>query len=165
LIVTPVVPQTIVEKLAACKRFHDYRGRCLLCDIAAQELEQKSRVVIDSGQFLAFEPYAARTPFETWIVPKTHESHFEDLSQPLCEELAYVLKRTLAKLEKGLRDVSYNYMFYTAPFDTPALPHFHWHVEIVPRLTRQAGFEWGTGFYINPVPPEEAAEYLRSVKL
>lgn len=165
LIVTPIVPHHVEEKLAACKKFHDYRGRCLLCDIGLQELEQKSRLVLDSGQFIAFEPYAARTPFETWILPKSHASHFEALTQPLCEELAYILKRTMAKIEKGLKNTAYNYMIFTAPFHAGELPHFHWHIEIVPRLTRQAGFEWGTGFYINPVPPEDAAEFLRGVKI
>ncbi len=165
LIVSPIVPHHVEEKLSACKNFYEYRGRCLLCDIALQELEQKSRLVLDSGQFIAFEPYAARTPFETWIVPKNHAAHFESLTQPLCEELAYILKRTLAKIEKGLKNTAYNYMIFTAPFHAGDLAHFHWHIEIVPRLTRQAGFEWGTGFYINPVPPEDAAEFLRGVKI
>ncbi|MEI6232382.1 MAG: galactose-1-phosphate uridylyltransferase [Planctomycetota bacterium] len=165
LIVTPIVPHHVEEKLNACKRFYDFRGRCLLCDIAIQEVEQKARLVMDSGQFIAFEPYAARTPFETWILPKNHASHFETLNQPLCEELAYILKRTVAKIEKGLKNTAYNYMIFTAPFHAGDLQHFHWHIEIIPRLTRQAGFEWGTGFYINPVPPEDAAEFLRSVKI
>ena len=165
LIVSPIVPQHVDEKLHACKNFYDYRGRCLLCDIALQELEQKSRLVLDSGQFIAFEPYAARTPFETWILPKNHAAHFEGLTQPLCEELAYILKRTLGKIEKGLKNVAYNYMIFTAPFHAGELAHFHWHIEIVPRLTRQAGFEWGTGFHINPVPPEDAADFLRGVKI
>ena len=165
LIVMPIVPDLVEEKLAACKKFFDYRGRCLLCDIALQELEQKNRLVIDSGQFIAFQPYAARTPFETCIVPKNHASHFESINQSLCEELAYILKRAMLKIEKGLKNVAYNYMIFTAPFDAGELAHFHWHIEIVPRLTRVAGFEWGTGFYINPVPPEDAAEFLRGVKI
>jgi UDPglucose--hexose-1-phosphate uridylyltransferase len=99
------------------------------------------------------------------VLPKNHEPHFEDIQQQGCEELAFILKRTVARLEKGLGQVAYNYMLSTSPFDTGPLPHFHWHIEIVPRLTKQAGFEWGTGFYINPVPPEEAAEFLRSVGL
>ena len=154
LIVMPIVPDLIEEKLAACRKFFDYRGRCLLCDIGLQELEQKSRLVVDSGQFIAFEPYAARTPFETCIVPKNHASHFESINQPLCEELAYILKRVMLKIEKGLKNVAYNYMIFTAPFDAGELPHFHWHIEIVPRLTRLAGFEWGTGFYVNVTPSE-----------
>ena len=165
LIVTPIVPETIERKLAACKKYFDYRGRCLMCDLMEQEAEQKTRIVLDSGQFIAYEPYASRTPFETCIAPKSHASHYEEMTQTMCEELAYILKRTLLKIENGLRGVSYNYMIFTAPFDAGELPHFHWHIEIVPRLTRQAGFEWGTGLYINPVPPEDAAEFLKGVKI
>ncbi|HEY3325152.1 MAG TPA: HIT domain-containing protein [Planctomycetota bacterium] len=165
LIVTPIVPLAVRQKLESCEAFYEYRGRCLLCDMVAQEMEQKSRVILDGGLFLVFQPYAPRTPFETWIVPKLHESHYETLAPQWCEELALVLKRTLARIEKGLGSVAYNYMVFTAPFDSAPLPHFHWHIEILPRLTKTAGFEWGTGFHINPVPPEDAAEFLRSVKL
>ena len=165
LIVTPIIPRNVLHKLEACREFYEYRGRCLVCDMVSQELEQKARVVLDSGLFLAFEPYAPRTPFETWIIPKNHESHYEDIAQQAGEELAFILKRSLALIERGLGPVPYNYMLFTSPFDAGALPHFHWHIEIIPRLTKLAGFEWGTGFYINPVPPEDAAEFLRSVKL
>ncbi len=165
LIVTPIVPKNVTQKIEACQEFYNFRGRCLICDMVAQESEQKVRVVSDSGSFLAFEPYAPRTPFETWIVPRNHESHFEDIQQQGCEELAFILKRTLARLELGLNDVSYNYMLFSSPFDCGPLPHFHWHIEIIPRLVKQAGFEWGTGFYVNPVPPEDAAEYLRGVNM
>jgi UDPglucose--hexose-1-phosphate uridylyltransferase len=165
LIVTPIIPQTVAAKIESCRHFYDYRGRCLICDMVAQELEHKTRVVADTGLFLAFEPYAPRTPFETWIVPKNHESHFEDLAQQSGDELAFILKRTVLRIEKGLGEVAYNYVLTTSPFDSGSLPHFHWHIEIIPRVTRQAGFEWGAGFYINPVPPEDAAEFLRGVKI
>jgi UDPglucose--hexose-1-phosphate uridylyltransferase len=165
LIVTPIVPRTIAQKLESCQEFFNYRGRCLICDMISQEIEQKARVVMDSGLFLAFEPYAPRTPFETWVMPKNHESHFEDIGQQGCEELAFILKRTVQRIERGLGNVPYNYVLSTSPFDSGALPHFHWHIEIIPRITKLAGYEWGTGFYINTVPPEEAAEFLRSIKI
>ncbi|HYG75651.1 MAG TPA: galactose-1-phosphate uridylyltransferase [Planctomycetota bacterium] len=165
LIVTPIIPRTLTQKLEACEEFYDYRGRCLICDMVAQEAETKSRVVTDTGLFLSFQPYAPRTPFETWIVPKNHESRYEDIGPQGCEELGALLRRTIERLEKGLGPVAYNYMFFTSPFDAHGQPHFHWHIEIIPRITRLAGFEWGTGFYINPVPPEDAAEFLRGIKL
>jgi len=165
LIATPVVPLHFQMKSAACRQYFDFRGRCLLCDMATQEQEQNTRVVLDSGQFLAFAPYAPRFPFETWIIPKFHSSHYEHHDRGVYEELAFILKRALLKIEKGLNKPPYNYMLYTAPFHTPPNEHHHWHMEITPRLTPVAGFEWGTGFYINPVPPEDAAEYLRNVKL
>jgi UDPglucose--hexose-1-phosphate uridylyltransferase len=165
LIVTPIVPRNVTQKIDACRHFFDYRGRCLICDMVAQELEQNKRVIIDSECFVAFEPYAPRTPFETWIVPKGHESHFEDIQKRACEDLAFVLRRTMQMIEKGLGKVAYNYMFFTSPFDSGPLPHFHWHIEIIPRMSKQAGFEWGTGFYINPVPPEDAAEFLKGLRI
>lgn len=164
LIVTPIVPRTVMQKLENCHQYFEFRGRCLICDMLVQEAEQKVRLVMDSGLFLAFEPYAPRTPFETWIIPKNHESHFEDIQQQGCEELAFILKRTLSVLEKGVGPMAYNYMLFSSPFDSGPLPHFHWHIEIIPRITKQAGFEWGTGFFINPVPPEDAADFLRTVK-
>ena len=165
LIVTPIVPRTIHLKMLACEEYFKFRGRCLVCDMLTQEHDQQVRVVLDTGQFLAFAPYAPRFPFETWIMPKHHGSHFEHLDRPHMEELAFTLKRTLLKIEKGLGDPPYNYMLFTAPFHTLPSEHYHWHLEIIPRLTPVAGFEWGTGFYINPVPPEDAAEFLRNVKL
>ena len=165
LISTPIVPRTIHLKMQACEEYWKFRGRCLVCDMAVQEAEQQVRVVMDSGQFLAFEPYAPRFPFETWIVPKPHASHFEGVHPPLVEELAFILKRTLLKIEKGLNQPPYNYMLFSSPFGSGPSEHLHWHLEITPRLTPVAGFEWGTGFYINPVPPEDAAEFLRNVKL
>lgn len=164
LVVTPTVPQAVAQKIHSCQEYYGFRGRCLLCDMIQQELEQSQRVVIESESFLAFEPYAPRTPFETWIFPRTHASHFEDFTAKEADDLAVVLRRTITKLERALGTIAYNYMLCTAPFDAGSLPHFHWHLEIVPRLTKQAGFEWGSGMYINPVPPEGAAEFLRSVK-
>lgn len=165
LICTPIVPSIMAIKTQSCEAYYKFHERCLLCDMVAQELSQKARVVADSGSFLAFAPFAPRFPFETWIVPKPHSSHFETLGRVAMEELAFVLKRVLLKIEKGLEQPPYNYMLFTSPFHTGPSEHFHWHLEITPRLTPVAGFEWGTGFYINPVPPEDAAEFLRGVKV
>ena len=118
------------------------------------------RVVLETERFIVVEPYAPRFPFETWILPKRHESHFEDADGPALQDLAYVLRTLMRKMEKVLENPAYNMMIHTAPVQEPALPHFHWHIEITPRLSRIAGFEWGTGFYINPTPPEEAAKFL-----
>ena len=104
-------------------------------------------------------------PFETWILPKNHNSHYENIQKNEVEELGTVLKTILLKLETALDKPAYNYIIHTSPFDTQALPHYHWHMEIIPRLTRVAGFEWGTGFYINPVPPEQAAGFLQEIEV
>ncbi len=112
---------------------------------------------------MAFCPYAARFPYETWIVPARHSSHYQALSPGDCAELARVVRVVLAKIESALDRPAYNYIIHTAPFDTNSLDHYHWHIEIIPRVTKTAGFEWGTGFYINPVSPEEAAATMRAL--
>ncbi len=163
LIVTPIVPISVWEEMTGALEFYNYRGRCIFCDMIQQELATESRVVLDTPHFTAFCPYASRFPFETWILPKSHSSHFENIQKVGVEELGSALKMILMKLEEALDAPPYNYVVHTAPFDTQELPHYHWHVEIIPRLTRVAGFEWGTGFYINPVPPESAAAFLREI--
>ncbi|MFN4259091.1 MAG: galactose-1-phosphate uridylyltransferase [Gemmataceae bacterium] len=161
LIVTPIVPISVWEEMTGALEFFNYRGRCIYCDMIHQESGTEKRIVLDTPHFLTFTPYASRFPFETWIVPKNHSSHFENIQKTEVEELGALLKTILLKLEKALDKPAYNYIIHTSPFDTQALPHYHWHIEIIPRLTRVAGFEWGTGFYINPMPPEQAAALLR----
>ena len=163
LIVTSVVPISVWEEMTGALEFYNYRGRCVYQDILDQELDDRDRVVMETADFAAVCPFASRFPFETWIVPKHHASHYETSSGEQIRALAKVLKTTLAKLELALDDPPYNYVLHTAPFDTHELPHYRWHLEVFPRLTRVAGFEWGSGFYINPVPPEEAAAFLRDV--
>ena len=165
LIVTPVVPISILEEMNGAQEFYQYRGRCIYCDLIQQELATDSRIVLDTPGFVVICPYASRFPFETWVVPKSHSSQFENIPRQGIEELGMVLKTILSKLEIALDDPPYNYVIHTAPFNSNELPHYHWHLEIIPRLTRIAGFEWGSGFYINPVPPEEAALFLREVEV
>lgn len=161
LIVTPIVPQTVATEMEGSLTFYRYRGRCLFCDMIVQENSTKSRVVMEGDSFIAFAPFASRFPFELWIIPKKHSSHFENIQKSEIEELAVTLRSTLCSLESALEEPPYNYIVHTSPFDQPELEYYHWHIEVIPRLTRIAGFEWGTGFYINPVPPENAAEHLR----
>jgi UDPglucose--hexose-1-phosphate uridylyltransferase len=164
LIVTPIVPISVWEEMTGALEFYNYRGRCIYCDMVRQETGSETRVVLDTPHFTAFCPYASRFPFETWIVPKSHESHFENIGGPAVHDLSHVLHQVLGKLEQALDAPSYNYIVHTAPFDHSELPHYHWHIEVIPRLTKVAGFEWGSGFYINPVPPEQAAAFLREVE-
>lgn len=164
LIVTPIVPINVWEEMTGSLEFFNYRGRCVYCDMIQQELATEKRIVIDSSGFVAFAPFASRFPFETWILPKGHFSHYENIQKNGIDELAGVMKQVLGKIEAALDQPAYNYIIHTAPFDTQELGHYHWHIEIIPSLTRPAGFEWGTGFYINPVPPEDAAAFLREVE-
>ena len=161
LIATPIVPPLVANEIANAKAFYQQRERCLFCDMIQQEIETDKRVIISTDNFVVFAPYASRFPFETWILPKKHESNFENLQGVEAKELAHVLKSVLTKLEATLDFPPYNYIIHSAPFNVTESEYFHWHIEIIPRLTNIAGFEWGTGFYINPTPPEEAAELLR----
>ena len=165
LIALPVIPKRVKEELDGARLYHDFKERCVYCDIIKQESQAALRLVTETDRFVVIEPYAARFPFETWIVPKRHSSHFEDADAGELQNLAWSLRTTLRKLDKALEKPAYNFVVHTAPVQEPAMPHYHWHIEIMPRLTKVAGFEWGTGFYINPTPPEESAQFLREAGL
>jgi UDPglucose--hexose-1-phosphate uridylyltransferase len=164
LIATPIVPLQVEQEIRRCSEYFDYRGRCLLCDMVMQEMQSGARMVMDTPNFIAFEPFAARFPFETHLMPKRHMSHFEATDDALLPELARVLRLSIAKIEAALNQPPYNYLIHTSPLNVRSLDHYHWHFEIIPRITRVAGFEWGSGFYINTVPPEQAAAFLREVR-
>ncbi|GAX60529.1 galactose-1-phosphate uridylyltransferase [Candidatus Scalindua japonica] len=161
LIVTPIVPQLVANEMENARIFYQQRERCLFCDMIDQEIDTDRRIVFLTDNFVAFAPFASRFPFEIWILPKNHKSHFENLQEFELDELANVLKGVLGRLETALDLPPYNYIIHSAPFNVTESEFFHWHIEIIPRLTNIAGFEWGTGFYINPTLPEEAAELLR----
>jgi UDPglucose--hexose-1-phosphate uridylyltransferase len=165
LIALPVIPKHVREELDGAKTYFGFKERCIYCDILRQESQSPERLVMETERFLVIEPYAPRFPFETWIVPKRHESHFEGAEQATIENLAWVLRMALRKIDKVLERPPYNFVFHSAPVQEDALPHYHWHVEIIPKLTKVAGFEWGTGIYINPTPPEESARFLRDAGL
>ncbi|MCL6544893.1 MAG: galactose-1-phosphate uridylyltransferase [Bryobacteraceae bacterium] len=165
LIALPVVPKRAQEELDGSRRYFDYRERCIFCDILRQESDSGARVVLESEHFLAITPYASRFPFETWILPKRHSSHFEASEIPEMQNLGWIERAILRKIDKVLERPAYNLMIHSSPVQEGAMAHYHWHIEIIPKLTNAAGFEWGTGFYINPTPPEEAARFLRDVGL
>ena len=160
LIATPVVPVIVQQEIDGARRFLEYRGRCIYCDILRQERSDGKRLVLETREFAAVSAYASRFPFETWILPTRHISHFEDTSDAELEALTDVLLSVLTKLERTLGAPPYNWVIHGAPFNEGPLDHYHWHMEIMPRVTMTAGFEWGSGFYINPVLPEEATRYL-----
>lgn len=160
LIATPIVPMMVEEELAGGLQHFRIKQRCIWCDIVRQE-HGGGRVVIEEQGFMALAPFAPRVPFETWVLPIGHRSSFEETPGEELLALAGLLGELLRRMAKTLGDPPYNLMLHSAPLRARALDHFHWHLEIVPTLTGLAGFEWGTGFFINPTPPEEAARYLR----
>ncbi len=164
LIALPVVPKTVMEEMVGAKSYYDYKERCVFCDIIKQELTDRRRVVYENASFVVFEPYAPKFPFETWILPKTHDSSFEEVRRSEYAELANAMRVTLTKLNVALESPPYNFMLHNQPLHEPLSPHYHWHIEIMPTLGTVAGFEWGSGFYINAPSPEEAAAFLRDIK-
>jgi len=174
IIATPVIPMRVREELKGSKKYYDYHERCIFCDLIKQESNDRSRVVAENDHFLALVPFASRFPFEMWILPKKHHAHFWKGVVGEEQDLAKILKETLLRLKLGVSDPAYHYVIHTAPFTrkahetigfTTIEEDYHWHVEIIPRLTHTAGFEKGTGFYICPIPPEDAAGYLRGVEI
>ncbi|HAH31583.1 MAG TPA: galactose-1-phosphate uridylyltransferase [Elusimicrobia bacterium] len=164
IIVMPMVPIRLVEEIGGAERYFEKKGTCVFCDIVKEEPRFKKRVVAENGHFLAIEPYASRFSFETWLLPKKHLSHFEDMPEELVLDLASILKNTLGRLYATIPEFSYNLVVHTMPVQEPRAAHYHWHIEIMPKLSQVAGFEWGTGFYINTVSPEDAAAMLNGGK-
>jgi UDPglucose--hexose-1-phosphate uridylyltransferase len=165
LIALPIVPKRVIEEVAGCKNYFSYKERCIYCDIIRQELESGVRVIAESPDFVTLAPYAPRFPFEAKILPKQHESAFENSPSHLYENLAKALKNLLIRMEVVLEKPAYNFVLHTSPVPEANNDYYHWHIEVMPKLTKVAGFEWGTGFYINPTPPEEAAKFLREAAI
>lgn len=161
LIALPVLPRMIVSELEGAESYYRYKDRCIFCDIIRQEMQQEVRIVCSNEHFVTISPFAPRTPFELWVLPKEHSSGYCTQSDEILLSLSQIFADTMQRLEKCIPNVPYNFVLHTQPLRSGDLDYFHWHFEIVPKLTSIAGFEWGTGFYINPMPPEEAAQFLR----
>jgi UDPglucose--hexose-1-phosphate uridylyltransferase len=165
LIALPILPKQVVEELEGAKRYFSNKERCIFCDIIRQESESRIRIAAENQDFITLSPYAPRYPFETWILPRRHESAFENSPSTLYENLARMLRLVLNKAIQVLDNPAYNFVLHTSPIQENTNDYYHWHLEIIPKLTKTAGFEWGTGFYINPTPPEEAARFLREARV
>lgn len=175
LIATPITPRTVAMEFDSARAHYLVKERCLFCDIIEQELYYGDRVVKIDEHYVALAPFASRFPFETFIAPRVHNYNFGDITDEDIHHLALTLKDILLRLKISLNNPPYNFVLHTGPNveAKPKRPNhwetiqfdFHWHLEIIPRVTRIAGFEWGTGFYINPTSPEEATKYLREVRI
>jgi UDPglucose--hexose-1-phosphate uridylyltransferase len=164
LIALPIVPKLVKEEIDAAEQYFNFKERCIFCDVINQELEDGRRVIYENKDYLALAPFAPRAPFETWILPKRHESAFYPPNKDF-SLLAEILQRILKQTDRILDIPPYNFIIHTSPFYNETNEYYHWHIEITPKLTKIAGFEWGSGFYINPTPPEEAAKFMREAKI
>lgn len=165
LIATPMVPREVRDEIEGVASYQQFRDRCVYCDMVTQELEDGERVILENDAFVAFEPFASRCPYETWVVPKSHQNSFAAMQDSEHTSFASALQEVLLRIRLCLQDPPYNYMLHTSPCGAEESDIIHWHLEIMPRLTIAAGFEMGTGIYINVTPPERAAEDLRAVQL
>lgn len=172
IIATPVVPKMIKEKLLSAQEYFDKKERCIFADILNQELKDSKRIVHQNGGFVCYCPYASRFPFELCIMPRRQCPDFHRIEPDEVLQLADILKTALLKLGLGLNKPQYNLLIHTAPSRYPTKGYwdtieqdFRWHIEILPRLTQITGFEVGTGFYVNPVQPEDAAQFLKNVEI
>ena len=160
LIALPIVPKRVNEEVKSANEYYEYKERCVFCDLIRQELEDRERIVAENKHFIAFAPFVSRFPYELWIIPKKHRSDFSLLEKEEVRPLGVILRDALRKLKIVLKDPPYNFIIHTSPINGHEREDYHWHIEIMPKLVQVAGFEWGSGFYINPVTPEEAAKNL-----
>jgi UDPglucose--hexose-1-phosphate uridylyltransferase len=165
LIALPIVPEFLRQELSGARRHFEVKERCVFCDVVHEDLLDGRRIIQENADIVALAPYAPRFAFETWLLPRRHDARFEEAPRHEYESLARLLKSVLQRMDRALETPSYNLIVHTSPFSEDTGDFYHWHVEIMPKLTRVAGFEWGTGFYLNPTSPEEAAQVLRAAKI
>ena len=165
LIATPVIPSQVRHRLHEALRHYDDVGECMFCHMVEREVEDQTRIVLKNERFVAMEVFAAPTPFATHIFPLRHMASFGDISEMEIADLARILRSLLAKLYVGLENPDLNFTVRSGPSEYSGARHFHWYVSVIPRLTRVAGFELGSGMFINTVLPEAAAEFLRKVAI
>lgn len=166
LVALPDVPPVMAVELQAAEQYFDEQVICIFCHLLSEETTRGERLVCYDESFVAFCAYAGRQPYETWILPRKHTAHFEEITDPETESLALMLQEVVRRLQKQLAPLSYNLLLHTAPSGhllsgCPYDECYHWHFELVPRSTQLAGFEWATGMHINPLSPERAAARLR----
>jgi UDPglucose--hexose-1-phosphate uridylyltransferase len=160
LIGLPIVPTHVLAEMEGALSHRESTGRCIYCDIISRELSHATRIVTANEHFTALCPFASPFPFETWILPKKHTPRFETSAEHF-PALAAILSDLLRRINAVLGEPDYNFVIHTAPLRDNNVDHYHWHLELIPKLNHVAGFEWGSSFFINPTPPEEAASFLR----
>jgi UDPglucose--hexose-1-phosphate uridylyltransferase len=162
LVALPGVPEVVAQELASCREHYQQHGRPLVADLIEQELAAGERVLAQTANFVAYCPLASRFPYEVCLAPRYSAASYEETPANQLGELSRLARDIVGRIESAAGPVAYNCVLHTQPFDTSGDDHYHWHIEILPRLTKVAGFEWGTGCYINPLPPETAAAHLRA---
>ncbi len=161
IVALPIVPLSLIEEIEGGEKHYAYKERCVWCDIREQEMNDPERTVYLDDRYLVVAPFASRFPFELLVLPLQHHADFASAGNDDLDMLGRCLRSTCEMIQRRLRDASLSIVFHSAPFQNPPEHSFHWHIEIRPAISKLAGFEWGTGFYTNPIPPEIAAAHLR----
>ena len=159
LLAVPVTNRWVEEEVAVAAEYHRDHGRCLFCQVLERELAERQRVVTQNDAYVAIAPFAAKTPFETWVLPRHHASSYAAVAANTLPALAELLQALVSAFNDALDAPPYNLMLHMVVEE--GRPDYHWHIELLPRLTNQAGFDWGTGYFVNPTMPEDAARVLR----
>ena len=165
IIATPIIPPDIRNRMEAALRFYDDCGECLFCKVMIEELAEGERIVHETEHFVSFIPFASLTPFSMWIYPRRHMASYGEIHPEEMRDLARMLRVVLAKVYHGLGNPDFNYVIRTAPSENRYCRYYHWYMSLIPRLTKTAGFELGSGMYINTTLPEANAEFLRNIPL
>ena len=164
IIAMPVIPRRIDEEIYGTLDYYQRKERCIFCDIIKEEILMKKRVILETVHFLVFSPFASRYPFETWIVPKKHAPDFHHIHEEGIEDLSVAIQSLFLRFHKLLSDPPYSLALHTSPVQSRFhRSEYHWHIEARLRIGLREGFEWGTGFFVNPTPPEDAAAFLREM--
>ena len=162
----PVIPRRIDEEIWGTLDYYQRKERCIFCDILKQEIALKERMILETLHFVVFSPFASRYPFETWIIPKFHSPDFHHLTEEEIGDLSLALSSLFLRFYRLLSDPPYSLVFHTSPVQSQShRSEYHWHIETRLRIGLREGFEWGTGLFVNPTPPEDAARYLREISL
>ena len=163
LMALPIVPRAISDEIDGSRKHFENKQRCIYCDVIRQEAQIETRIVSETRMFVAIEPFAPRVPFETWILPKRHCAHFDEIEPRELSDMASIFKDVFSRLDIALSNPTYNYIIHTSPLGNNNDEYYHWHMEIFPQIKIRSGFEWGTDLYINPTPPEACAAFLRGL--
>ena len=161
IVAFPVVPKRIEEELGGTFEYYQFHERCIYCDMMREETGGHERLILETAGFLALAPFASRYPFEVWVIPKDHVPDFPQIEELALFDLAQLMRRLSSAVEKALDDPFYSVALHSTPLQERFQRQYHWHFEIRPRVGQPTGFEWATGVFINPIPPEEAAARLR----
>jgi len=163
VIALPMIPKHVAESIEGSRSYHERHHRCVYCDMIAQEKKDQSRIIVENDDFICFASFTSRFSFESWIMPKYHQANFSEMNDAQKYNLGRILKDILRRNKVCLGNPSYNFFIHTSPTKYKHMESYHWHIEIIPKLTNMAGFEWGTGFYVVLTDPDDAAKYLRQV--